>query len=259
MTARTAPNRYELYEAAAQSPLMQAQFLAALVGERDDGTNLGEDFCGSGAISRAWIEMHVNNRAICVDHDAEPLARLRTLARDPARVRIHQRDVMDVDDACDVIVVLNFSICELHSRSALLSYLKHARRRLADASPAGLFVLDIYGGVDAFALGESDIELRDGVRYIWEQREADPLTGRVVNAMHFMTDHAELRDAFVYDWRLWSVPELREALAEAGFCDLAVYDRLGDAIDDEGRLYPRAIESADELDENFVVYVTARA
>src|SRR5690606_25027838 len=129
MTAATKLDRYELYEAAAQSPLMQAQFLAALVGERETGVTLGEDFCGSGAISRAWIEMHAHNRAICVDHDAEPLARLRSLAADPSRLAVHQQDVMSADDSCDVIAVLNFSIGEIHERRALVEYFRHVRTR----------------------------------------------------------------------------------------------------------------------------------
>ncbi len=122
---------------------------------------------------------------------------------------------------------------------------------------------DLYGGVDAFALGESEVELRAGeggeAVYVWEQREADPLTGRVENAMHFrLPDGSWLRDAFVYDWRLWSAPELRDAMLEAGFGEVAVHDRLGDAVDEEGRIYALPVEGPDDLDENFVIYLAAR-
>jgi hypothetical protein len=68
----------------------------------------------------------------------------------------------------------------------------------------------------------------------------------------------EIRDAFVYDWRLWSIAEVRDAMEEAGFASVEVHDRLGDAVDSEGNLYPRALEPGEELDENWVVYAVAR-
>lgn len=255
-------DRYALYESAAQSPMMQAQFLRAVHGGREgEKVTLGEDFSGTGALSRAWLEIDKAHRAVCVDRDAEPIERLRAAAGEEPRLTIHHNDVREVVDPVGVIAVLNFSICELKIRSELLGYLTHARRRLVDeAGQTGLIALDIYGGADAFVCGESDVELRSGVRYIWEQRQADPLTGRVVNAMRFvLPGGVELRDAFVYDWRLWSIPELRDALAEAGFGEIEIYDRFGDAIDNEGRLYPTPIESGEELDDNYVVYLTAKA
>lgn len=254
-------DRFDLYEQAAQSPQMQARFLRALLTDRtSEAITLGEDFCGTGAVSRAWLALDPSHRAVCVDHDAAPLTRLRASGADDRRLVVHEDDVAQITDPVDLIAVLNFSICEIHDRVALIAYLRHARSRLVSGDGAGTIVLDLYGGVDAFAIGESDVELRGGVRYVWEQREADPLTGRVVNAMHFFpAEGPPLRDAFVYDWRLWSAPELRDALREAGFGAITVYDRLGDAIDDDGRVYAQPIDSADELDENFVVYLVARA
>ena len=32
-----------------------------------------------------------------------------------------------------------------------------------------------------------------------------------------------MKDAFVYDWRLYSIPEVRDALLEAGFSDVSVF------------------------------------
>jgi hypothetical protein len=99
--------------------------------------------------------------------------------------------------------------------------------------------------------------------YVWEQRSANPLTGRVLNAIHFRRPDARggvrhIKDAFTYDWRLWSIPELREAMTDAGFASTEVHDRLGGAIDADGTLYVRPIDDPAELDENYVVYVVAR-
>ena len=38
-----------------------------------------------------------------------------------------------------------------------------------------------------------------------------------------MRDGTRLRRAFRYEWRLWTVPEIRELLAEAGFTHTEVY------------------------------------
>ncbi len=96
--------------------------------------------------------------------------------------------------------------------------------------------------------------------YTWEQRSADPLTGRVGTAMHFEIRRngaveRTLRDAFTYDWRLWGVPELREALAEAGFTAVEVYPRTPDAVDDAGTAYVQPLET---VDDSFNVIIAAR-
>ena len=165
-------------------------------------------------------------------------------------------EVFEADDPVDILAALNFSVCEIHDRSQLVDYFRNARRRL---NPGGLLVADLYGGVDTMALGESEQDLPGGLRYTWEQREANPMTGRVVNAMHFNLPSGEiLNDAFVYNWRLWSVPELRDAMIEAGFQSTEVHDRLGAAIDNDGALLTLPVTDPDELDETFVVYIVAR-
>ncbi|MCA9300708.1 MAG: hypothetical protein KDA28_16680, partial [Phycisphaerales bacterium] len=165
--------------------------------------------------------------------------------------------------AGDVIFVGNFSIGEIHERRSLVAYLDACRARLR---PGGVFVCDTYGGESAFMTGDVH---RDHftpdmarVRYTWEQREADPLTGRVINALHFRVDRAgmveaEFPDAFVYDWRLWSVPELRDAMTEAGFASTEVHAKMPDAEDGDGNVYMSPVE-AEDLDDSFIVLVASR-
>lgn len=141
----------------------------------------------------------------------------------------------------------------------------------------GVFICDTYGGESAFVLGDVHrdhwIPKTDRfaahagkrVRYTWEQRHADPLTGRVTDALHFRVEkggtiEAEFPDAFIYEWRLWSVPELRDAMLEAGFATTEIYAKTGDAIDDEGNVYVLPVEDAEaELDDDFIVLLAARA
>lgn len=256
-------DRYDLYEQCAQNPARDVRMLRAIHG--GDPRTLGEDFCGTAALSRAWIDLLPRGRAVAVDHDADPLARARARAGVGKRMKIVRADVMDANDPVDLIAVLNFSICEIHSRRALVRYLKHARGRLA---ADGALVLDIYDGSDAFLTGRVVQNLRSAkvprarIRYEWEQRHADPLTGRVLNAMHFTVTGAGPRqrfeDAFVYDWRLWSVPELQEAMTEAGFSGTEVFARVAEAMDSEGNLYISPIADPSEVGESFSVYVVGR-
>ena len=47
-------------------------------------------------------------------------------------------------------------------------------------------------------------------------------------------DGTRLRRAFSYDWRFWTLPELRELLEEAGFSSVEVYVEGWDEDDEEG-------------------------
>jgi len=100
---------------------------------------------------------------------------------------------------------------------------------------AGVFVCDTYGGESAFRRGAIQrvvpLDADTTIRYTWEHREADAWTGAVTNAVHFRVERCgeivqEITDAFVYDWRLWSVPELREVLHETGFEGVEVRETL---------------------------------
>lgn len=273
-------DKYALYELCAQNPPRDAKLLRAIwqngqtgrAASRSDLT-LGEDFCGTAALSRAWCDLLHRGRAIAVDNHPPTIARARESAANCPRLTLTQSDVHRVREKADLIAVLNFSICELHDRAALVKYFKHARSRLR---PKGCLICDLYGGSDAFETGLLDQGIkpppsphpaaRDKITYSWEQRACDPLTGRVVNAMHFeaiptkATKRAPvvILNAFVYDWRLWSVPELRDAMAEAGFRITEVYPREAGAMDSEGNLYARPIDDPNEVGDSFNVFVAGR-
>ena len=270
--------RYDLYESCVQHPSTLVSLLVAIHGGKPE--RLGEDFCGSAALSRAWVSMIPRGRAIATDIDPEPLAEARKrLGRGSARARVTlvQRDVLAARgpatraarQACDVVFVGNFSIGEIHERPALVAYLRAARARLASGRSPGVFVCDTYGGSGAFRTGgvqrmhplAGDDAAR--VRYTWQQRRADPLTGMVENALHFRVERAgekvqEFTDAFVYRWRLWSLCELRDAMSEAGFSRVDVFAQVPDATDDSGNAYVLPITDPNELGDDWIVCVGAR-
>lgn len=280
-------DRFDLYELCVQAPMLMARFLEAVHGRKP--LVLREDFSGGGALCKAWVRSGLvvsaaspageriaqagrgvpgrllpGRRAIAVDLDPEPLRRLRGFDRIlPVRA-----DVRRSTHRADIIAALNFPLGYFHDRPALVHYLRLSRRRL---NPRGVFVGDIYGGTSAFEVCSKGRDLRgpegERIRYTWEQRSADVLTGRVSNSIHFTIrtpgNVRELRDAFTYDWRLWSIPELRDAFQEAGFGTVEVYDQNAGAIDHLGRLHVRPVRDGAELgrDEDggdWVVYVVGR-
>ena len=286
-------SRYGLYELTVQNPGALVPLLAAIHGGKP--RVLAEDFCGTAALAREWVKRIKGGRASATDIDPEPLAvARRALGRGRERVRLIKGDVLASGPAraspAEVIFVGNFSIGEIHERPALVRYLRRARERLTtQAGPArpgrkggggvaggaaahtgGVFICDTYGGDAAFKTGAVQrIHPVPGnpatrIRYTWQQREADPLRAMVENVLHFRVERAgeivqELTDAFIYRWRLWSLSELRDAMHEAGFKRVDIYNKMPDATDGEGNAYVLPVTDPDELGDNWIVCVAARA
>jgi SAM-dependent methyltransferase len=257
MSADTsAPTRYELYERAVTGGPALAKFINAL--HRGKPKVLAEDFSGSAALARAWVALDLSHRAVAIDRDPEALAAIPPTPR----LTTVQLDVMKCKVRADIIAATNFPVCYWHTRRDLLRYLRSCRARL---KRGGFFVADLYGGPSAWRTGRQTMRLpfhAGTLTYTWHQRVADGLTGRVQNSIHFRVQPTKgraitYRDAFTYDWRLWSIPELRDAMHDAGFRETEVHDRLGAAMDHLGNIFTRPVEPG-ELDEDYVVYVVAR-
>jgi hypothetical protein len=222
-------DKYALYEQAAQNPQVMVRFLRALHG--GDPRILGEDFSGTAAISRDWAKQGEDHFAVAVDHDEEPLRRASA-----ERVTLRRSDVMAADDPADIIAVLNFSICECHDREALVAYLRHARERLQERR--GILVLDLFGGASTLVNTAIQVRLTKDITYTWENEAVNVMTNQIGCRMSFQFDDgSEMAAAFLYHWRLWTPCEVLEAMYQAGFKRADVYDRLGDAVDEEGNLY----------------------
>lgn len=209
---------WECYERAVQS----AEDSLRLVLDEHGGAplTLAEHFAGSAALARAFVASRAERRAVAIDLDSHALSRARGIARLQTLIG----DVREARHApVDIVHAGNFSLGYLHTRRELVDYLRGVRASLA---PGGLFACDTYGGASAFCVGSSTrrIKLGDGVELtsLWERRAADLRTARVENVLGFRVTRrgdqlAHWPEAFVYRWRLWSLPELCDALDECGF------------------------------------------
>ena len=153
----------------------------------------------------------------------------------------------------DAVLAMNFSYWVLHTRAALRGYFEKVRDALA---ADGVFFLDAYGGYDAFREMKETTE-NEGFTYVWDQAWYDPITGRSRCRIHFrFPDGSGIEDAFVYEWRLWTLPEIREVLEEAGFRDVTVYWQGTDRRTGEGNGVFTPAEHG-EADAGWITYVTA--
>ena len=217
--------RLTLYVQAVQHPRAEADLLARIYRRhrRIDAERLREDFAVAGDDAR---------RALAIERHGPTAKFAERYAADALGDRaedcfvIHE-DVMNITSPkVDIIAALNFSSFIFHTRQTMLAYLRSARKGLREG---GMLILDLYGGPGALRVStqrrmlDSTIAGFSKIEYQWEQRAVDLATARVDCRIHFdLTDEKSgsvqaARDAFVYDWRLWSPGELIELLREAGF------------------------------------------
>ncbi len=261
----THADRHRLYELAVQSAGLEVAFIEStfhrLRGRR--AALLREDFCGTAQLCCEWVRRGRGHRAVGVDLDPEVLAWARThnlsglRADQRERLELIRADVREVSTpAPDLILALNFSYWLLQERASLRAYFARSRDALAED---GVLLLDAYGGYNA----SRTLEERRAVSgdfgpftYVWEQTDYDPLSGRLRCHIHFeFPDGSRLERAFSYDWRLWTLPEIRDLLLEVGFQRVqAFWQGWDERGEPDGRFEP--VERA-EPDANWTCYLAA--
>lgn len=253
LTAATA-DRHQLYTDAVQNVESEIDFVDETYQSlrKRKAVRLREDFCGTAQTSAEWVRRRPTNVALGLDLD-EPtlqwgrdnvLSKLTEAQRD--RLSLKNRDVRDPGKKArdmDIILAMNFSYNALMQRADLLAYFKAARKSLA---PGGLFIMDCYGGYESL-MEQEESRKCDGFTYVWEQVKYNPIDASLDTAIHFeFKDGTEMRNAFTYQWRLWSMPELRDLLAEAGFAKTTVYWEGDDGKGGgDGNFKPATVGDAD--------------
>jgi SAM-dependent methyltransferase len=258
-------DRHRLYELSVQCAEAEVDFVEqtfkTLRGRK--AYQLREDFCGTANVCCEWVGRGSRYSAVGVDLDPEVLAwgrehRVEALSdKQRARVALIQDNVLTAQtQPVDVLLAMNFSYWLFKERAQLLDYFRTARNNLVDD---GIFFLDAYGGYDSFREVEEEREIdddADGFTYFWDQASFNPIDNHLICHIHFaFPDGSLMENAFTYDWRLYTLPEIRDLLHEAGFSKTTVYwqgwDENGEA---SGEFYPA--DNAD-ADAGWICYLVA--
>jgi SAM-dependent methyltransferase len=256
-------DRHHLYELSVQCPPADAQFFDRIYHAHAGRLplSLREDFCGTAALAAEWVRRRDGATALGVDlhHPTLEWGKRRNLAplgEKASRVRLIEADVRSVTrPQVDLLVALNFSYFVFHTRRELLEYFRVARKSV---KKDGLFVCDIFGGWESQAL-VTETRRKPGFTYVWQQASFDPITHRTRFYIHFrFREGGEMKRAFTYDWRLWTVPEVREILHEAGFGSVEVYWEGTDRKTRKGNGVFRRTERT-EACPGWIAYLVARA
>ncbi len=188
-----------------------------------------EDFCGTALLSVKWCESDAERTAIGVDLDQPTLDWGRKHNIDSAsgdmaqRIKLVHANVLDdIEDKADITCALNFSYNIFKTRDDLRAYFEAARRGLKED---GMLILDMFGGTETMDELEEERDVDDeDFTYVWDQDKFNPITHEILCYIHFnFPDGSEIRKAFTYDWRLWTIPEITELLKEAGFSKARVF------------------------------------
>ncbi|MBO6513572.1 MAG: class I SAM-dependent methyltransferase [Phycisphaerales bacterium] len=266
LTALTA-DRHELYQLSVQNVESEIDFVdeefESIRGRK--ATSLREDFCGTGNTSTEWIRRRDTNTAVGLDIDQPTLDwgyehHIAKLTEDQkSRVRLLNRDVLEPGDAAgtDCVLAMNFSYWLFKTRDELRNYFKTVRESMSDD---GVFFLDHYGGSETMTETEETKTIDAGggrsFTYIWEQASYNPITGDMRCHIHFkFPDKTRMNKAFTYEWRLWTMVEIRELLSEAGFANVLVYWEGEDEDGDGNGEYEATLEG--EADPAFISYIVA--
>ncbi|KAF5819712.1 putative S-adenosyl-L-methionine-dependent methyltransferase [Helianthus annuus] len=232
------------------------KFFLTYVGGRAP-LHLQEDFCGTALLSTEWLRSDSRRTSIGLDLDVEALDycmenNVNKIGADiSSRIFLYHGNVLQPQEAKlvksnlqnimhnatleenengsepvtnyealpsrDIVCAFNYSCCCLHTRHELVSYFKNALQALS--KKGGIFVMDLYGGTS------SECELRmqrkfPNFTYTWEQAGFDIVQRKTRISLHYTLhkhQNKKLRHAFSYSWRLWSLPEIKDCLEEAGF------------------------------------------
>lgn len=264
-TLASTADRHHLYELSVQCAEAEIDFVDKAFKRlrKRKAKLLREDFCGTANVCCEWVKRGSKRYAIGIDLDPEVLdwgrnnnlTRLSRKKRE--RITLLQENVLDVKtEQPDIISAMNFSYWLLQDRASLKGYFKSVYRSLRDD---GVFFLDAYGGYDSHKEIDEEREIDDGgegFTYIWEQAVFDPITHSMECHIHFaFPDGSEMRNAFNYEWRLWTLPEVRDLLIESGFTRVKVYwqgwDKHGEP---DGDFNPA---TRAEADAGWICYLTA--
>lgn len=217
-------DRYDYYRRSVQSPETDAALFKKLYRDLTGKQLLllGEDFCGTFAISCEWTKLDAKHKSVAVDLSGEAinygkkmyLSQLKP--NEQKRVQVIKSNVLNPKlPRVDCIAAMNFSYFIFKTRNELRDYFKNCYRRL---QPGGVLICDAFGGARTSQCLEEETKIGKEFSVFWDQEWFDPINNLTKYHLHFQPRGKKIyKRVFSYDWRMWSVPEIREIMVEAGF------------------------------------------
>lgn len=253
-------DKYYYYQKSVQSPDADVDFFEKSFKDLRgrEAITLREDFCGTFSISCEWAKLSEKKQAIGVELDSEPIeyGKKTYLSKlndeQQSRVQVLQANVMNPENPkADIVSASNFSYFIFKTRSELKDYFTKA---LNSVNEEGMFVVDCFGGTDTTKPVEEETEHDEGFSYFWDQDSFDPVTNFAQFYIHFQRDGEEKREkVFSYDWRMWSIPEIKDIMLEVGFKDVVVMWE-GTDEDGEGDGVFRPVKAGEDC-ESWISYI----
>ena len=254
-------DKYYYYHESVQSSETDVEFLRDTFKELRGrkATTLTEDFCGTFAISCDWVKLDSEHKSVGVDLDPEPIAygqkNYLTQLNDEEqkRVEVITANVLSPElPQTDLIAAMNFSYFIFKKREELKGYLKSCYDRLEND---GVLLMDCFGGSQCMEPVEEETEM-EGFSYYWDQDSYDPVTNEALFYIHFKPKgEKKVRKAFTYDWRMYSIPEIKDILKDAGFKNVSVYWEGTDEDGDGDGEFKKVTKGEDC--ESWVAYIVS--
>lgn len=255
-------DKYKLYRESVQSPKDDVKFFSKVYKtlNKKPARIFREDFSGTFSISTEWVKAHSQNKAIAVDNDSQPLqyGKKNYLSK----LKEHQKKKVSVLKSsvlkprlpkADIISVSNFSYFTFKERKTLLKYFKNVYSQLPKK---GLFIIDAFGGSECQEGSDESVKHKS-FTYYWEQEDFDPIQNQAIFHIHFKRNgEPKRKKVFSYDWRLWSLPELKDVLKDAGFREVEVYWEGSDKNGDGSGIFKKA--SSGEACACWIAHIISR-
>lgn len=222
-------DKYELYRRSVQSPDTDVAFVRQVYKQlkKQNPVSMREDFCGTHLLSIEWVKLNRKHTAIGIDIDPEPIAYgkknywKRLNQEQLTRLKIFEKNVLASPlPRTDIVIAMNFSYFVFQTRKLMKAYFENVYRNLKSN---GIFLVDLFGGSLCYDENE-DVTKHRKFNYYWDQSNFDPVTNKAMFHIHFkLKGQKKQEEIFSYDWRMWSIPELRDILEEVGFKKTHIY------------------------------------
>ncbi len=251
------PSKFELYQKSVQNAKKEAEFFRKvyrLIYNKVPET-FREDFCGTGLLSCEWVKSNVMNSAVGLDFDKETLEwgrdnNINNLTSGADRIKLLEQNVLDEFDQSqkfDIICSLNYSHFLLQKRKEIFKYFSNMVQNL---QTKGIFILDFYGGSHIFTDHKYQ-RSKSSSFYEFSGKKMNILNNQSACSLNYKIKKNKYKPMFSFNFRIYSIIELREALEEVGLNGFKLYIKEieGDDEDDyseyqeveiDGEYYPES-------------------